>query len=114
MRMPNAENALVECQKVRDYLLSLTHPVGRHKAVFFHAFGYTVDNWTTLETALRQHALNGEVLSVEVRFYGRYYEIVGELPSPDGRSPQLKSVWEVMGVNSAPRFITAYPAKEGS
>ena len=78
MRMPNAENAFVECPKVKDYLLSPTHPVGKHKAVFFHAFGYTRANWTTLELALRQHAVNGEVMSVEDRFYGRYYEIVGE------------------------------------
>jgi hypothetical protein len=45
MKLPFAENAVVDAEKVRDYLLSRLHPVGRFKAVFFAGLGYTQENW---------------------------------------------------------------------
>jgi hypothetical protein len=33
--LPNSERAIVDEAKVRDYLLSPSHPVGRFKAAFF-------------------------------------------------------------------------------
>jgi hypothetical protein len=44
MKLPFAENALVDAEKVRDYLLSPLHPVGRFRAVFFAGLGYTQEN----------------------------------------------------------------------
>jgi hypothetical protein len=38
---PDWEKAEIDPAKIRDYLLSLTHPVGRFKAPFFAALGYT-------------------------------------------------------------------------
>jgi hypothetical protein len=35
MKLPNGDRALIEPEKVRDYLLSTTHPVGRFKAAYF-------------------------------------------------------------------------------
>ena len=35
MKVPQAELAVVDPAKVRDYLLSPEHPVGRFKATFF-------------------------------------------------------------------------------
>ena len=35
MRLPNAELAIIDPKKIRDYLLSSVHPVGRFKAHFF-------------------------------------------------------------------------------
>lgn len=41
MALPNAELACIEPEKIRDYLLSPTHPIGRFKAmVFTTALGY--------------------------------------------------------------------------
>ena len=48
MRLPNAERAVIEEVKVRDYLLALDHPVGRAKARFFVALGFTRDGWSLL------------------------------------------------------------------
>jgi hypothetical protein len=48
--IPNADRAVIEAAKLHDYLLSRTHPVGRFKAAFFHALGYSADNWRQLET----------------------------------------------------------------
>lgn len=38
--IPNIERAVVEPAKIRDDLLSATHPVDRFKAAFFRALGY--------------------------------------------------------------------------
>ena len=40
MKLPFAERAVVDPDKLRDYLLSSTHPVGRFKAVFFALLGW--------------------------------------------------------------------------
>ena len=58
MKIPNADRAIVEATKLRDYLLSPSHPVGRFKAPFFTALGYSQDQWPRLEADLRaQHLL---------------------------------------------------------
>jgi hypothetical protein len=45
VKLPAAERALIEPAKVRDYLLSRQHPVGRFKAVLFESLGYSADAW---------------------------------------------------------------------
>lgn len=49
MQLPNSESAIVPEEKLRDYLLSPTHPIGRYKASFFHDLGYEQVNWQELE-----------------------------------------------------------------
>jgi hypothetical protein len=50
--LPNADRATVAEAKVRDYLLSPVHPVGRFKAVFFFALGFSREHWELLRDAL--------------------------------------------------------------
>lgn len=35
MKLPNFEKAYIDIEKLRDYCLSLEHPVGKHKATMF-------------------------------------------------------------------------------
>jgi hypothetical protein len=37
MKLPNAEHALIDVAKLRDYSLNLNHPEGKHKARVFLA-----------------------------------------------------------------------------
>ena len=56
MLLPNAERAEIAAEKLRDYLLSNEHPIGRFKARFFTALGFSAARWQELEFALRaQH-----------------------------------------------------------
>jgi hypothetical protein len=50
--MLGADRAVVDEAKVRDYLLSPTHPSGRFKTVFFAALGYGDNNSQLLRDAL--------------------------------------------------------------
>jgi DNA polymerase III epsilon subunit-like protein len=53
MKIPNAENAFIDREKLRDYCLSREHPRGRHKArVFASALGLTADDTEQLHDAL--------------------------------------------------------------
>jgi len=40
MTIPNATSCIVDQEKVRDYLLKLSHPAGKSKAAFFTAMGF--------------------------------------------------------------------------
>jgi hypothetical protein len=45
MLIPNAENAVVDIRKLRDYCLNLEHDDGKHKArLFLSILGVTADN----------------------------------------------------------------------
>lgn len=107
--LPNALAAVVEPAKVRDYLLSPIHPVGRFKAVAFFALGYTQQEWSKLRDDLLNHAVVGEAVPGERNTYGQKYTVGGTLTGPNGRSRRFISVWLVESFSSTPRFVTAYP-----
>lgn len=60
MRLPNVDLAVVDPAKVRDYLLSPEHPIGRGKARCFAALGFRQAEWPVLQAALRAHGAAGE------------------------------------------------------
>ncbi|MEM2126510.1 MAG: hypothetical protein QXQ53_08960 [Candidatus Methanosuratincola sp.] len=110
MKLPHAEHAQIEARKIRDYLLSPTHPLGRFKAAFFRTLGYTQENWERLVQDLKEQHLVLDVKEVEETAYGRKYSIEGPLVGPNGRSALVVSVWIVEEGEEVPRFVTAYPA----
>lgn len=109
MRLPNFRRALVEPGKVRGYLLSNSHPVGRFKSGFFMSLGYTQDDWMKLRDDLVELAANGAAIPVGETKFGRKFEVTGILTGPTGRSANIRTVWMVASDGAAPRFITAYP-----
>lgn len=109
MRLPNFENAVIDSEKLRDYLLSPLHPVGRFKVAFFSSLGYRQEDWRQLEADLRrQHLIKDAVLCRETS-YGRKYEIRGKIKGPAGKAREVVSIWIVLVDEKVPRFVTAYP-----
>ena len=109
MRLPNAEFAVVEREKITESLLNLAHRYGASKARFFAGFGFTIEAWDVLASALREHAQRYEVARTYETRWGPRFEINGELNAPDGRQPRIRSVWQFDEGEIAPRLITAYP-----
>lgn len=107
--LPNAERAIVEPAKVRDYLLSLEHPIGRFKARFFHSLGYTRNDWAALQDDLLHLARSGSVQPGQPSAHGRKYEVSGTLAGPNQRRGSIVSIWLVGPNEEVPRFVTAYP-----
>jgi hypothetical protein len=109
VKLPEREKAVIPEPKLRDYLLSSSHPHGRHKAVFFGRFGFTRERWQELASALRAHADIHEVGRVEETPFGTRYTVEGDLTTPVGRVVRVRTVWYVERGEDFPRFVTAYP-----
>ncbi len=107
--LPNAERAFVDDAKVRDYLLSSTHPVGRFKSVVFVALGYDQENWQLLVADLLALAKREPAVPGQSTVYGEKYEVSGTLQGPNGRTAQFTTVWLMKREEQFPRFITAVP-----
>lgn len=112
MNLPAVESALIEPAKVRDYLLSREHPVGRFKAVFFESLGYSADAWQQLEADLRALAIAGDATLGDQTKYGQKYEVRGRLLGPSGRQAFIVTVWIVCWGEDTPRFVTAFPGEK--
>jgi len=71
--VPENDKAIVSIEKVRDYLLSPYHPVGKFKARFFYNIGYTQNDWEKFSEDIKNLLLNGEVEKKEITDYGVKY-----------------------------------------
>jgi hypothetical protein len=112
MKLPNLKRASVRTEKISEYLLSPTHPTGRHKARFFGLFGFSRSTPETLIQSLIDHARLYEVSTVESTEFGARYTIDGALISPDGRNPRVRVIWIIESGGDIPSFVTAYPLPE--
>lgn len=109
MKLPGVEQAVVSKEKIIGYLLSLEHWSGRGKAIFFLRFGFQTKKWRELADALIEHAAANEIESEVKTDYGKKYIIEGEIETPSGRRPVVRTVWFIAKGESIPRFVTAYP-----
>jgi hypothetical protein len=109
MRLPNAAKAVVEREKIEDYLLNPAHRFGASKARFFTHFGFRVKAWEELAQALRKHGEAHDVARTRATGFGPRYEVEGTLECPGGRRPRVRTVWQMDEGAVAPRLITAYP-----
>lgn len=109
MKLPNREFAYVPKPKLKDYLLSETHVVGRSKAKFLHMFGFDESNLDLLEQGLITIAQTQEVKEVFTSPHGTKYTIDGVLQTPINRTVSLRTVWITDKGQDNPRFVTAFP-----
>jgi hypothetical protein len=109
MTLPSADRAVVDDVKVRDYLLSPAHPVGRFKARFFVSLGYTAEEWWRLRDDILALATSGQVALEADSPYGRKFEVDGILGAPSGRSAMVKTVWIIRAGEDFPRLVTVFP-----
>ena len=108
-RLPNADRALVEPEKLTDYLLSLAHRDGMGKAKFFMQFGFSRAQFAKLQSSLQKHAVTQPVAEVKTTEHGVKYILECSVQSPDGRNPCIRSVWIVDAGKTVPRLVTAFP-----
>ena len=111
MRLPNSDLAEIDSRKLHDYVLSLTHPVGRFKARFFAALGYSHERWQEFEADVRSQHLTQNAELSEMLSHGQLWTIRAILKGPNGQSAVVVSVWFVPAERSAPQFVSAYPGR---
>src|SRR5262245_8250350 len=109
MKLPNGQRAIVDERKVREYLVSPSHPIGRFKAPFFARLGFGPGKWRELAVAIGQIAATGDAELADENEYGRKYVISGVLAGPSGRSSEVVTVWILKIGTDIPRLVTVYP-----
>lgn len=109
MKLPNSKNALISKEKLTDYLLSETHPVGSAKAKFFRKLGFSESNVNQLEKLLLKIAKTNDIKNIREFDYGTNYVIEGTIETPVGREVTIITVWFAKTAESRPSFVTAYP-----
>jgi hypothetical protein len=108
VKLPRAERVQIDDRKVREYLLSRTHPVGRFKARLFAAIGFDETTVTAFVTELRRIAESGEIDETEDMEFGRKYTVPGELRGPSGMT-QVVTVWIQETGQQHVRLVTVRP-----
>ena len=111
MKLPNAEQAVVDREKITDYLLSLTSPDCWSKARFFTRRGFTVGQWEVFAEALKAQGAAYEVAEIRETDQDIRYSVVGSIQTPDGSDPRIRTVWQIVRGSSIPRLITAHPRR---
>ena len=109
MKLPEGEKAIVDGRKIREYLVSRSHPAGRFKAQFFANLGFGPPNWQVVAPAILRRATNDDARHVEEAEHGRECSVPGTLTGPQGRSADVVSVWNVRVGDDGPRLVTVYP-----
>ena len=108
MLLPNRAGAYVPREKLSGYLLSRTPALGRSKAQFFRAHGYSEQMIDRLERDLLSLVQTNEVTQVAESPYGTKYVVEGSMKTPRGTRIVVRTVW-IVEADERPRFVTAYP-----
>lgn len=107
MKALSSEQLQIDESKIVGYLLS--HSKGRGKALFFLGFGFRVEAWQEAAEAIKAQAIANPVATAVDSPYGIRYSVDGELTTPSGRRPRVRTVWMLESGSDKLRFITAFP-----
>jgi len=109
MSLLRSDHAIIEVAKIRDYLLSREHPVGRFKAVFFEGLGYRREEWMRLHSDLLTLCRVGAATPGQSSSFGKKYEVRGTIRGPAGGQAEVVTIWVILVGEDVPRFVTAFP-----
>jgi len=108
VKLPNADRAIVDIKKLRDYCLNPEHRRGCHKArVFKASLGLTRDHAGDLRKALLGAAATNNASPLVHDEYGRRYVVDFKATGPLGEA-MVRSSWIVRRGEDFPRFTSCY------
>jgi len=108
MLVPNAERAVVDIRKLRDYCLNPLHDEGKHKARLFTAIGITANEAEELQRILLQTIKTTEARLGRRDDYGQRYVVDFPL-NWYGKEAIIRSGWIIEHGMETPRLTTCYP-----
>jgi hypothetical protein len=112
MKLPNAEHAVVDIAKLRDYCLNPEHPKGKHKArVFLSKLGITQNDAEELRRAILQGVILAEAEEQPPNSFGRRFVV--DLPFSRGEGVMLhvalvRTAWIIREGEDFPRLTTCF------
>ena len=110
MKIPNAELAIVDIRKLRDYCLDPTHDESKHKARLFKmALGMTAIDAEDLRDILLQAVKTHDVARLGRRDdFGQRY-VLDFMIEWHGKRALVRSGWIIEHDRDIPRLSTCYP-----
>ncbi|MFQ5770948.1 MAG: DUF6883 domain-containing protein [bacterium] len=109
MKIPNADRAVVDIRKLRDYCLNPMHDEGKHKArLFERTLGMTRDDAEELRDILLQAVKIHHAQLGRRDEYGQRYTLDFMLEW-QGKRAQIRSGWIIEHDLDTPRLISCYP-----
>jgi hypothetical protein len=108
VRIPNADQAVVDVAKLREYCLNPAHPVGKHKArVFLAALGMTAEDAELLRLELLSGILAADATAEIADQFGRRFMATVRVTCR-ARAADVCSCWIVRTNEDFPRLVTRY------
>lgn len=107
-KLPNAERAVVNTVKLRDYSLNPEHVKGKHKArVLRAALGFTADDAERLRGIILDAVLVHEARQVPPNAYGTRFVVEFQMPGQRGQIT-IRTSWIVLDGEDFPRLTNCY------
>lgn len=109
MIIPNAENAVVDIRKLRDYCLNLNHEYGQHKArLFLSILGMTAAHAEELRYILLENVKVQEANLGRQDEFGQRYTLDFTIKWQN-KHATLRSGWIIESGSTIPKLTTCYP-----
>ncbi len=112
MKLPNAKNAIIDIEKLRDYCLNPNHPEGKHKARVFQAkLGYGKDDAELLRQLILQAILTEDASEQEPTEYGRRFVVDFGIERWAGIiefKAVVRTAWNIRNDEDVPRLTTCF------
>ena len=114
MKLPNADRAVADIRKLRDYCLDPANPKGRGKArVFASALGISQHHAEFLRRVLLTAAIENGCVAGEADEFGQRYTLDFFLETAKGRK-RVRSGWIVRHGEDFPRLTTCFVLKSST
>lgn len=107
-RLPNAVQAYIPLEKLRDYALSPEHETGKHKArVFRSVLGLVQADADFLRNQVQKAVLAHAAVETSPSPHGRRYVVDFELTTEKGTAT-VRSAWIIRHGEDFPRLTSCY------
>src|SRR5258706_9767268 len=112
MKLPNAEKAVVDIAKLRDYCLNPNHPEGKHKArTFLEKLDMRRDDAEGLRQLILDAILTMEATEQKPTEYGRRFVVDFEIERGRGMvllRAAVRTAWIIRNEEDFPRLTTCF------
>ena len=109
MTLPNAECAIIDIRKLRDYCLNPLHDEGQHKARLFAAtLGMTANDAENLRDLLLEAVTTHAAHMGRRDTYGQRYTVDCQVVW-QGKRAMIRSGWIIEHHTDVPRLTICYP-----
>lgn len=118
MKLPNAENAVVDIAKLRDYSLNPNHPEGKHKArTLLEKLNMGRNDAELLRQLILEAILREEAMEQQPTAYGRRFVVDFYIERGRGiilLKAVVRTAWIIRNDEDFPGLTTCFNPRRGA